>query len=84
MAARSNMVVLLVAGLLIGAVAGYLTRPESAEIKLGPLKLEVTGNQPAHGGGPLTSSQTRHIAIITAIGGAIGLGFGFAMGRSKG
>ena len=81
---RSNIVVFLVLGLLIGALAGYLTRPESAEIKIGPLKLEVSGNQTARGGGPLTSSQTQHIAIIMVIGGAIGLGLGFALGRSKG
>jgi hypothetical protein len=81
---RSNIAVFLVLGLLIGALAGYLTRPESAEIKLGPIKLEVSGNQTAKGGGPLTSSQIQHIAIITAIGGAIGLGLGFAMGRRRG
>ena len=71
-------------GLLIGALAGYLTRPESAEIKFGPLSIEVKGNQVARDNGPLTSSQIQHIAIITAIGGVIGLGLGFAMGRNKG
>jgi hypothetical protein len=71
-------------GLLIGVFAGYLTRPESAEIKFGPLNIEVKGNQIARGNGPLTSSQIQHIAIITAIGGVIGLGLGFAMGRNKG
>jgi uncharacterized membrane protein YeaQ/YmgE (transglycosylase-associated protein family) len=81
---RSNLVAFLVVGLLIGAFAGYLTRPESSEIKLGPLNIEVKGNQVAHDNGPLTSSQIQHIAIITAVGGAIGLGLGFAMGRSKG
>jgi hypothetical protein len=84
MRARSNPVAFLVVGLLIGALAGYVTRPESAEIKLGPLSIEVKGNDVAHGNGPLTSSQIQHIAIITAIGGVIGLGLGFAMGRDKG
>ena len=37
MTGRSNLVAFLVVGLLIGALAGYLTRPESAQIKLGPL-----------------------------------------------
>ena len=78
---RSNLVAFLVVGLLIGALSGYLTRPESAEIKLGPLSIEIKGNQVASGNGPLTSSQMQHIAIITAIGGAIGLGLGFAMSR---
>jgi hypothetical protein len=82
MLARSNLVV--VVGLLIGALAGYVTRPESAEIKLGPLSIEVKGNEVARGNGPLTSSQVQHIAIITLIGGVIGLGVGFASGRRRG
>jgi hypothetical protein len=84
MLARSNFVAFLVVGLLIGALAGYVTRPESAEIKLGPLSIEVKGNQIAHDNGPLTSSQVQHIAIIMLIGGAIGLGVGYAAGKSRG
>lgn len=84
MKARSNLVVFLVVGLLVGALAGYMTRPESAEIKLGPLSIEVKGNQVARDGGPLTSSQVRHIALIMLVGGVIGLGLGFAAGRSRG
>jgi hypothetical protein len=30
-------------------------------------------------GGGLTSSQVQHIALITLVGGLIGLGFGFAI-----
>ena len=81
---RSNLIAFAVVGLLVGALAGYLTRPESAEIKFGPLNIEVRGNEVAHGNGPLTSSQVQHIAIITAIGGVIGLVLGFATGRGKG
>ena len=81
MAGRSSLVAFLVVGLLIGALSGYLTRPESTEIKLGPLSIEVKGSQVAHDGGPLTSSQIQHIAIITALGGVIGLGLGFAMSK---
>ncbi len=84
MLARSKLVAFLVVGLLIGALSGYLTRPESAEIKLGPLSIEVKGDRVAHDNGPLTSSQIQHIAVITAIGGVIGLGLGFAMGKNKG
>ena len=84
MLGRSNIVAFLVVGLLIGALSGYLTRPESTEIKLGPLSIEVKGNQVAHDNGPLTSSQFRHIAIITLIGGVIGLGVGFAAGKRRG
>jgi hypothetical protein len=82
---RSNpLVVYAVVGLLVGALSGYLTRPESAEIRIGPLSIEVKGNQIAHDNGPLTSSQVQHIAIIALIGGVIGLGVGFAAGRRKG
>jgi len=78
MKGRSNLVAFLVVGLLMGGFAGYLTRPESAEIKLGPLKVEVTGDKVARSGGSLTSSQIRHIALIGLIGGVVGLGLGFA------
>ena len=81
---RSNLVAFGVGGLLIGALAGYMTRPVSAEIKFGPLSIEVTGNRVARDGGPLTSSQVQHIAIITMIGGVVGLALGFASGRGRG
>ena len=84
MQARSNLLAFLVVGLLIGALSGYLTRPESAEIKLGPLNIEVKGDQVARGNGPLTSSQVQHIAIIALIGGGIGLALGFASGSGRG
>ena len=82
MLGRSNLLAFLVIGLLIGGLAGYMTRPEeTAEIKLGPLSVEVRNNE--RGSGPLTSNQVQHIAIMTAIGGAIGLGVGFATGRRR-
>ena len=74
-------VVLLIAGILIGGLTGYLTRPESAEINLGPLSIEVQGDRPAQGSGPITSGQWQHIAIFTVIGGLIGLAAGFVAGR---
>ncbi len=83
---QNSLVVFLLIGLAIGALVGYVTRPETAEIKFGPISVEVRGNNVARGdGGPLTSSQVQHIAIITLIGGLIGLGLGFAMksGRIK-
>jgi hypothetical protein len=84
MPGRSNLLAFLLIGLVIGGLAGYMTRPEeTAEIKLGPLSVEVRNNERARGGGPLTSDQVRHIAIMTAIGGAIGLGVGFAVGRRR-
>ena len=84
MPGRSNLLAFLVIGLLIGGLAGYMTRPEeTAEIKLGPLSVEVRNNERARGGGPLTSNQVQHIAIMTAVGGAIGLGVGFALGKRR-
>jgi uncharacterized membrane protein YeaQ/YmgE (transglycosylase-associated protein family) len=81
---RSNpLVVFLVVGLLIGALAGYLTRPEAAEIHFGPINIEVSGNHVARGGGELTSSQAQHIAIVTLIGGIVGLALGFAIKSGK-
>ena len=79
----SPLVVFLVIGLFVGAVAGYLTRPESAEIRLGPVNIEVTGNKVAHGGGPLTGSQMRYIAMVTAIGGVLGLALGYGVKSGK-
>jgi hypothetical protein len=85
MLGRSNLLAFLLIGLVIGGLAGYMTRPEAtAEIKLGPLSVEVRNNERARGGGPLNSNQVQHIAIMTAIGGAIGLGVGFALGRRRG
>ena len=83
MPVRSNLIVFLIIGLLIGALSGYMTRPESTEIKFGPLSIEVKGNQVARDNGPLTSSQVQHIAIITLIGGVIGMGVGFAIGKNR-
>ncbi len=77
------LVVFLVVGLIVGAIAGYLTRPETAEIRFGPVSIEVRGNNVARGGGELTSSQVQHIAIITLIGGLVGLGLGFAIKSGK-
>jgi uncharacterized membrane protein YeaQ/YmgE (transglycosylase-associated protein family) len=79
----NTLLAFLVVGLLIGAIAGYLTRPETAEIKFGPVSVEVRGNQVARGSGPVTSGQVEHIAIITLIGGVIGLGFGYAVKSGK-
>jgi len=84
MQGRSNLLAFLLIGLVIGGLAGYMTRPETAEIRLGPLSLEVRSDEVARGGGPLTSSQVQHIAILTVLGGIIGLGVGFAAGKRRG
>ena len=76
-------VILLLIGLVVGGVAGYVTRPQTAELKIGPLNIEVEKDQRAAGEGPITSGQWQHIAIFTLIGGAIGLGAGFAVGGRR-
>jgi hypothetical protein len=77
------LVVFLLVGLVVGGVLGYLTRPETAEIRFGPISVEVRGNNIARDGGELTSSQVQHIAIITLIGGLVGLALGFAIKSGK-
>jgi len=82
--ARTNaLVVFLLIGLLVGGLIGYLTRPETAEIRFGPISVEVRGKNVARGGGELTSSQVEHIAIIMLIGGIVGLALGFAIKSGK-
>jgi hypothetical protein len=77
------LVVFLLVGLLAGGLVGYLTRPETAEIRIGPLNIEVRGTNIARGDGELTSGQIEHIAVVALIGAAIGLGLGFAIQRGK-
>src|SRR5258707_14569707 len=81
---RSNLIAFLLIGLVIGGLSGYMTRPESTEFKLGPLSFEVRSDEVARGGGPLTRSQVQHIAILTALGGVIGLAGGVAGGEGGG
>jgi hypothetical protein len=77
---NAKMMLLLI-GLVVGGIAGYLTRPATAELKIGPLNIEVENDRKIAGDGPITSGQWQHIAIFTLIGGVIGLGAGFAVGR---
>jgi hypothetical protein len=84
MQGRSNLIAFLLIGLVIGGFAGYMTRPETTEFKLGPLSVEVRSDERARAGGPITSSQVQHIAIMAALGGVIGLAVGFAVGKRRG
>jgi hypothetical protein len=75
---------LLLVGLVVGGLVGYLTRPQAAEIKIGDFSLEVQGDKPAGtGGGSLTTGQMQHIGIFAVIGAALGLGAGFVAGRGR-
>ncbi len=70
----NSRVLLLVVGLLLGGLVGYLTRPAATEVNLGPLHAEVQSDHAAgaHDTGPLTNGQIEHIAIYTVLGGVIG------------
>jgi hypothetical protein len=80
---RDPKIVLLLIGALVGGLIGYLSRPESAEIKLGPLNIQITGPGAAGGGGELTTPQLQHIGLIALIGAALGFGVGFVVERRK-
>jgi hypothetical protein len=80
---RNPKVLFLVLGIVVGGLIGYLTRPESAEIRIGPLNIEVTGKGVARPDDTLTSAQAQHIALFALIGGLLGLGFGFAVDGGK-
>ncbi len=75
--------ILLVLGLLAGGLTGYVTRPESAEINLPGLNIQITGEGRAESGGKLTSDQWQHIGIFAAIGGIVGLALGFVVGGGR-
>jgi hypothetical protein len=74
-------IMLLLVGLVAGGLVGYLTRPVAAELKVGPVSIEVQGQGAAKSGDSLTTGQMQHIGIFAAIGAVIGLGAGFVVGR---
>ena len=77
-------VALLLLGLIAGAVVGYATRPESAEIKIGGTSIEFSDNKVSAGSSSsLTSGQGQHIALYAVIGGVIGLLAGIAADRRR-
>ncbi len=76
----NTKIVLLLLGLVVGGIIGYLTRPESAEIRIGPMNIQITGPGPARGG-PLTSDQMQHITLIAVLGAVVGFGLGFVVER---
>ncbi len=78
-------IVLLLVGLVVGGLAGYLTRPQAAEIKLGPLSVEIQDRDSAAGarGGDLTSGQLQHVGLFALIGAVIGFGAGFVADRGR-
>ena len=77
-------VALLLLGLLVGAVAGYLTKPEAAQITVGDVSLQFSNNRVSSGSSDgLTSGQSQHILLYTLVGGVAGLLVGFALDRRR-
>jgi hypothetical protein len=70
----NSRVLFLIVGLVLGAIIGWLTRPEAAELKLGPVQIEVQGDHAAgaRDTGSLTNGQIKHIGIYTVAGGVLG------------
>ena len=80
---NNTKVILLVVGLLVGGLLGFLTRPQTAEVKLGPISMEVQTDQTAAPGDSVTSSQWQRIAVFAVIGAVVGVGLGFAADRRR-
>jgi hypothetical protein len=76
----NSKITLLLVGLVVGGLIGYLTRPESAEIRIGPMSVQITGPGPAQSG-PLTSDQMQHITLIAVLGALVGFGLGIVAER---
>jgi hypothetical protein len=79
----NSRVLFLLVGLVVGAIVGYLTRPESAEVRFGPVHIEVQGDHAAgaQDDGGLTNGQIQHIAIYTIAGGVLGALAGLLVAR---
>lgn len=78
-------IVLLLAGLLVGGLVGYFTRPDAAELKVGGVSIEIQGGGTAPGGAPgsITTGQWSHIALFAGGGAVLGLLAGFAVDRRR-
>ncbi len=77
-------VLLLVVGLVAGAVIGWVTKPPAASLQLGPVNIEIASNQSigGEGNGP-TNGQWYYIGMITAVGGLLGLGLGVLLDSGR-
>ena len=95
----NSKTILLVIGLIIGGLIGWLTAPTTDIIKVGPLSVEVTqgkgegGSMTATGndgkvqvqvGNPSPLNDRNTRTLIFAIvGGIVGFGAGFVMNQRK-
>ena len=95
----NNKTILLVIGLVVGGLIGWLTAPTTDVIKVGPLSVEVT--QGKGEGGSVTATgndgkvqvqvgspsplndRNTRTLIFAIIGGVVGVGAGFVMNQRK-
>ncbi len=76
-------IVLLVAGLLIGGLVGFLSRPDSADLNMAGVSVEVQTNRTAAAGsdGQIATGKWQRIATFALGGGVLGFAAGFAADR---
>lgn len=79
----NNKILLLLVGLFVGGVVGWFTKPAALAFQFGDINIEISADGPVDSGQGLTSEQVRHIGLIGAIGGLIGLGLGIAVDRKR-
>ncbi len=76
---------LLILGVLVGGVVGYVTRPQAAEIRLGGASFEIedTSRSASDDGGALTTGQLRRVFVFAVAGGVVGLLAGVLADRRR-
>ena len=52
----NTKVILMIVGLVVGGILGWMTAPQPDIVKLGPLSLEVTGGNNSGAGGTMTAT----------------------------
>jgi hypothetical protein len=91
-------VVLLLVGLVVGAILGWVTAPKAVDVNVGPLSVTVDNQG---GGGSVTAKsedgkinvqvgsqsplddRNMRTLIFAVVGGLVGFGIGFAVDRRK-
>jgi uncharacterized membrane protein YeaQ/YmgE (transglycosylase-associated protein family) len=54
---------LVIVGLVIGAVAGWLTAPQPSTIQLGPLNLQIQGGNNSNGGSVTATNDNGQLNV---------------------
>ena len=83
---RANTrVALVVLGLLVGGVVGYVTRPQAAELRIGgaSIEFEDTARTATGSSDALTTGQLRRVFFFALGGGVVGLLVGVLADRRR-